>query len=80
MYNCNFSVPWVVVFAFNERKTTSTANDTTGSLPVKCNSGTTETRTTECCFSVRKTLVKSWSHRIVVAEPLQWNSARVGLD
>ena len=38
-------------------------------------SGMTQIRTKESSFLARKTLAKSWSHRTVVAEPLQQNSA-----
>lgn len=58
----------------------STANDTTGSSPVQCSSGTTQIRTKESSSAARKTLAKSWSHRTVVAELLQRNSARVRVE
>ena len=74
------SVLWVIVFVTTERKTSSTANDATGSSPVQCSSGTTQIRTKESSFPARKTLAKSWSHRTVVAEPLQRNSARVRVE
>ena len=69
------SVLWVIVFITTERKTSSTANDATGSSPVQCSSGTTQIRTKESSFPARKTLTKSWSHRTAVAEPAQRNSA-----
>ena len=74
------SVLWVIVFITTERKTSSTANDATGSSPVQCSSGTTQIHTKESNFPARKTLAKLWSHRAVVAEPLQRNSARVRMD
>ena len=58
---------WVIVFVTTERKTSSTANDTTGSSPVQCSSGTTQIRTKESSFPARKTLAKSSSHRRVGA-------------
>ena len=76
IFSCGFSVLRIVVFVFTERETPSTANGTTGSSPVQCSSGTTQTCTKESCFSARKTLAKSWSHGTVVAEPLQRNFAR----
>ena len=74
------SVLWVIVFVTTERKTSSTGNDATGSSPIQCSSGTTQIRTKESNFPARKTLAKSWSHRAVVAEPLQQNSARVRVE
>ena len=71
----SISVLWVIVFITTERKTSSTANDATGSSPVQCSSGTTQICTKESSFPARKTLTKSWSHRTAVAEPAQRNSA-----
>ena len=52
-------VLWVIVFVTTERKTSSTANDATGSSPVRCSSGTTQIRTKDSSFPARKTLAKS---------------------
>ena len=46
---------WVIVFVTTERKTSSTANDATGSSPVECSSGTTQIRTKGSSFPARKT-------------------------